>query len=41
MNDMQEVFFVLSGELDIVLEGEINHCKTEVFVYVRSGTSHE
>ena len=39
--DMQEGFDVLSGELDIVLDGEINHCKAEDFVYVTRGTSHE
>ena len=39
--DMQEGFYVLSGELDIVLDGETNHCKAEDFVYVTCGTSHE
>lgn len=39
--DMQEGFYVLSGELDIVLDGEIEHCKAEDFVYVKCGTSHE
>lgn len=33
--DMQEGFYVLSGELDIVLNGEIEHCKAEDFVYVK------
>ena len=40
-NDMQEGFFVLSGELDIVLDGKIEHCKAEDFVWVQCGTSHE
>lgn len=39
--DMQEGFYVLSGELDIVLDGEINHCNAEDFVYVTCGTTHE
>lgn len=39
--DMQEGFYVLSGELDIVLDGEIEHCKAEDFVYVKCGISHE
>lgn len=40
-NDMQEGFYVLSGELDIVLDGVVNHCKAEDFVYVKCSTSHE
>jgi len=40
-NDMQEGFFVLSGDLDIVLDGKIEHCKAEDFVWVQCGTSHE
>ena len=39
--DMQEGFYVLSGELDIMLDGVVNHCKAEDFVYVKCGTSHE
>lgn len=39
--DMQEGFYVLSGELDIVLDGAVEHCKAEDFVYVKCGTSHE
>jgi mannose-6-phosphate isomerase-like protein (cupin superfamily) len=39
--DMQEGFYVLSGELDIVLDGQIEHCKAEDFVWVKCGTSHE
>lgn len=39
--DMQEGFYVLSGELDIVLDGVVEHCKAEDFVYVTCGTSHE
>lgn len=39
--DMQEGFYVLSGELDMVLDGTIEHCKAEDFVYVKRGTRHE
>ena len=39
--DMQEGFYVMSGELDIVLDGEVEHCKAEDFVWVESGSSHE
>ena len=40
-DDMQEVFYVLSGELDMVLDGTVEHCKAEDFVFVKYGTSHE
>ena len=39
--DMQEGFYVMSGELDIVLNGYIEHCKADDFVWVERGTSHE
>lgn len=39
--DMQEGFYVMSGELDIVLNGDIEHCKTDDFLWVEHGTSHE
>ena len=39
--DMQEGFYVLNGNLDIVLDGVVEHCKAEDFVYVKCGTSHE
>lgn len=39
--DMQEGFYVLSGELNIILYGKTEHCKAEDFVYVKCGTSHE
>lgn len=39
--DMQEGFYVLSGELEVTLDGEITICQPEDFVYVNSGTSHE
>lgn len=40
-DDMQEGFYVLNGDLDIVLDGVVEHCKAEDFVYVKCGTSHE
>lgn len=39
--DMQEAFYVVSGKLDIVLDGVVEHCQAEDFVYVKSGVSHE
>ena len=39
--DLQEGFYVLSGELDIALNGAVEHCVAEDFVYVKCGVSHE
>lgn len=39
--DMFEGFYVLSGELDVVVNGTVEHCKAEDFVYVKSGVCHE
>lgn len=39
--DMQEGFYVLSGELDIILDGITEHCRHDDFIYVRSGSRHE
>lgn len=39
--DMQEGFYVLSGCLDIVIDGLKEHCKVDDFVYVKCGKSHE
>lgn len=39
--DMMEGFYVMNGELDMVLDGEMGHCKAEDFVWVESGSSHE
>ena len=38
---MQEGFNVLSVELDIVLDGVVEHCLPKDFVYVKCGVSHE
>lgn len=40
-DDMQEGFYVMSGELDIVLNGSIVYSKADDFVWVERGTSHE
>lgn len=39
--DMMEGFYVMSGELDIVLDGEVEHCKEGDFVWVECSMSHE
>ena len=39
--DMMEGFYVMNGELDMVLDGEVAHCTEGDFVWVRCGTSHE
>ena len=39
--DMQEGFYVLSGELDVVIDDETLHCVAEDFVWVSFGESHE
>ena len=39
--DMMEGFYVMSGVLDMVLDGVVEHCKEGDFVWVRCGTSHE
>lgn len=39
--DMMEGFYVMSGVLDMVLDGEVEHCKEGDFVWVRCGVSHE
>ena len=39
--DMQEGFYVLEGELDVMLNEEVLHCHKDDFVYVESGTAHE
>lgn len=39
--DMQEGFYVMEGELDIMLDDELLHCRAEDFVWVRCGKSHE
>lgn len=39
--DMQDGFYVMSGELDMVLDGEIEYCVAEDFVWMECGTCHE
>lgn len=39
--DMQEGFFVLEGELEVILDGKKSTCERDTFVYVDHCTSHE
>ena len=39
--DMMEGFYVMSGCLDIMLDGETLHCEKDDFVWVGCGMSHE
>ena len=39
--DMMEGFYVMSGVLNMVLDGEVEHSKEEDFVWVRCGVRHE
>ena len=39
--DMMEGFYVMSGVLNMVLDGEVEHCKEGDFVWVRCGVRHE
>ena len=39
--DLQEGFYVLSGDLDVTLDEVLHHCHQDDFVYVESCTSHE
>ncbi len=39
--DMQEAFYVLEGEIDVVLDGKHTLCNKDAFVYVEKCTSHE
>ena len=39
--DMMEGFYMMSGVLDMVLDGEVEHCTEGDFVWVESGLCHE
>ena len=39
--DMMEGFYVMSGSLDITLDGETLHCVKDDFVWVECGMRHE
>lgn len=39
--DYRECFFILEGELDMVLDGKSTRCTKDDFVFVRNGVSHE
>lgn len=40
-NDMQEGFYVMSGNLDIILDNETLDCSKDDFVFVKCGVKHE
>lgn len=39
--DLQDAFFILEGEIDITIDGQVNHCKAEDFVFVEHLKSYE
>ena len=39
--DLQDIFFVLDGEIDITIDGQVNHCQKEDFVFVEHLKSYE
>ena len=39
--DMQEAFYVMEGEVEVVLDGKHTLCTKDTFVYVEKCTSHE
>lgn len=39
--DMQEAFYVMEGEVEVVLDGKHTLCNKDTFVYVEKCTSHE
>ena len=39
--DMQEAFYVMEGEMEVVLDGKHTLCNKDTFVYVEKCTSHE
>ena len=39
--DLQDLFFILEGEIDITIDGEVYHCGKEDFVFVEHLKSYE
>ena len=39
--DMQEAFYVLEGDMEVILDGKPTLCNKDTFVYVEKCTSHE
>lgn len=39
--DLQDAFYILDGEIDITIDGEVNHCQAEDFVFVEHLKSYE
>jgi len=39
--DLQDLFFIIEGEIDITIDGEVHHCQKEDFVFVEHLKSYE
>ena len=39
--DLQDAFFILDGEIDITIDGQVHHCKPEDFVFVEHLKAYE
>ena len=39
--DLQDLFFILEGEIDITIDGQVNHCQKEDFLLVEHLKSYE
>ena len=39
--DLQDAFFILDGEIDITIDGQVHHCQQEDFVFVEHLKSYE
>ena len=39
--DLQDAFYILDGEIDITIDGQVNHCQAEDFVFVEHLKSYE
>jgi mannose-6-phosphate isomerase len=39
--DLQDLFFILEGEIEITIDGEVNHCVAEDFVFVEHLHTYE
>ena len=39
--DLQDLFFILEGEIDITIDGQVNHCQAEDFIFVEHLHTYE
>ena len=39
--DLQDIFFILDGEIDITIDGKVHHCKPEDFLLVEHLCQYE